>query len=108
MCLAACPKGIKPAEDILELRRIAKDVGEESIGTRRAKQWFADVFATGQIDKLRLPERAFGDEKGVEITKKMEEEFRARGLKEEEFGPQPFEGIEKFQKFLKRLVKEVE
>jgi succinate dehydrogenase / fumarate reductase iron-sulfur subunit len=108
MCLAACPKGIKPAEDILELRRIAKDSGEDSIGTRRARHWFADVFATGQIDKWHLPANAFGDERGEELTKKLEEEFRARGLKEEEFGPQPFEGIEKYQKFLKRLVKEAE
>lgn len=107
MCLAACPKGIKPAEDILELRRIAKDVGEENIATRRAKVWFANVYETGQIDKWHLPEVAFNNEKGKEITKKLEEEFRSRGIQEDEFGPKPFEGIEKFQKFIKRLEKEV-
>jgi len=107
MCLAACPKGIKPAEDILELRRIAKDTGEENIATRRAKFWFKTVFETGQIDKLHLPEVAFGDEKGKNITKKLEEEFKQRGLKEEEFGPQPFEDIKKFQNFIKKIEKEL-
>jgi len=107
MCLAACPKGIKPAEDILELRRVAKDVGKENIATRRAKVWIANVYETGQIDKWRLPEVAFNNEKGKEITKKLEEEFRSRGLKEDEFGPKPFDGIEKLQKFIKRLEKEV-
>ena len=107
MCLAACPKGIKPAEDILDLRRVAKDVGKENIATRRAKVWIANVYETGQIDKWHLPEVAFNNEKGKEMTKKLEEEFRSRGLKEDEFGPKPFDGIEKLQKFIKRLEKEV-
>jgi len=107
MCLAACPKGIKPAEDILELRRVAKDIGKENIATRRAKVWFANVYETGQIDKWHLPEVVFNNEKGKDITKKLEEEFRNRGIKEDEFGPKPFDGIEKFQKFIKRLEKEV-
>ena len=107
MCLAACPKGIKPAEDILELRRIAKDTGEENIATRRAKFWFKTVFETGQIDKWHLPEVAFSDEKGKNITKKLEEEFKQRGLKEEEFGPKPFEDIKKFQNFIKKIEKEL-
>jgi len=107
MCLAACPKGIKPAEDILELRRIAKDTGEENIATRRAKFWFKTVFETGQIDKWHLPEVAFNDERGKKATQKLEEEFRSRGLKEEEFGPQPFEDIKKFQNFIKKIEKEL-
>ena len=107
MCLAACPKGIKPAEDILELRRIAKDTGEDNIGTRRAKYWFETVFATGQIDKWLLPEKAFADEKGEKMTKELEEEFRNRGVKEDEFGPQPFDGIKEFQKFIKKIEKEL-
>jgi succinate dehydrogenase / fumarate reductase iron-sulfur subunit len=107
MCLAACPKGIKPAEDILELRRIAKDTGEENIATRRAKFWFETVFETGQIDKWHLPEKAFADERGEAATKKLEEEFRKRGMKEEEFGPQPFDGIKEFQKFIKKIEKEL-
>ncbi len=107
MCLAACPKGIAPGDDILELRRIAKDTGEDNIATRRAKFWFATVFETGQIDKWHLPEAAFSDEKGEEITQKLEEEFKSRGMKEEEFGPQPFEGIDKFKNFIKKLEKEL-
>jgi succinate dehydrogenase / fumarate reductase iron-sulfur subunit len=107
MCLAACHKEIKLAEDILELRRIAKDVGVDNIATRRAKVWFANVFETGQIDKWHLPEVAFGDEKGEAMTKKLEVEFRSRGMKEEEFGPQPFDGIKEFQKFIKKLEKEL-
>jgi succinate dehydrogenase / fumarate reductase iron-sulfur subunit len=108
MCLAACPKGIKPAEDILELRRIAKDAaGEDNIATRRAKFWFETVYETGQIDKWHLPEVAFGDEKGEAITKKLEVEFRSRGMKEDEFGPKPFKDIKKFQNFIKKLEKEL-
>ena len=107
MCLAACPKHIAPCEDILELRRIAKDVGEDNIATRRAKFWFATVFETGQIDKWHLPEVAFSDEKGKQITKKLEEEFRSRGLSEDEFGPKPFDGIDKFKNFIKKLEKEL-
>ncbi len=107
MCLAACPKGIAPCDDILELRRIAKDTGEENIATRRAKFWFATVYETGQIDKFHLPEVAFGDERGKEITKKLEEEFKSRGMSEDEFAPKPFEGIEKFRNFIKKLEKEL-
>ncbi|GAX87408.1 succinate dehydrogenase/fumarate reductase, iron-sulfur subunit [Lebetimonas natsushimae] len=106
MCLAACPKGIKPAEDILQLRRIAKDVGEDNPATRRAKFWFQTVFETGQIDKYNLPEIALEDE-GEKIKENMEEEFRERGLKEDEFGPKPFEGIKDFQNFIKKLQKEL-
>jgi len=107
MCLAACPKGIKPAEDIQELRRIAKDTGEDTIGTRRAKYWFETVYETGQIDKFNLPEIAYANEKGEEIKKDLEKEFRERGLKEEEFVPQPFKDIKKYQNFIKKLEKEL-
>lgn len=107
MCLAACPKGIKPAEDILELRRIAKDIGEDTVATRRAKFWFSTVFETGQIDKFNLPEIALNDEKGEKIKENMEKEFRKRGIPEDEFGPKPFEKIEDYQKFIKKLEKEL-
>jgi succinate dehydrogenase / fumarate reductase iron-sulfur subunit len=106
MCLAACPKGIKPAEDILQLRRIAKDVGEDNPATRRARFWFQTVFETGQIDKFNLPSVALEDE-GEEIKQNMEKEFRNRGLKEDEFGPKPFNGIKDFQNFIKKLQKEL-
>jgi len=107
MCLAACPKGIKPAEDILELRRIAKDSGEDTIATRRARFWFQTVFETGQIDKWHLPEVSYNNEKGKEITDKLEEEFRQRGIKEDEFAPKPFKDIKKFQNFIKKIEKEL-
>lgn len=106
MCLAACPKGIKPAEDILELRRIAKDIGEENSATRRAKFWFETVFETGQIDKFRLPEVAL-DEEGEKITEEMAREFRKRGIKEEDFSPKPFEDIKSYRNFIKKLEKEL-
>ncbi len=107
MCFAACPKGISSCDDILELRRIAKDTGEENIATRRAKFWFATVFETGQIDKFNLPAVAFGDEKGEKARENMEKEFRKRGLPEDEFGPKPFDGIDKFKNFIKKIEKEL-
>jgi succinate dehydrogenase / fumarate reductase iron-sulfur subunit len=107
MCLAACPKGLKPAEDILDLRRIAKDVGEDTVATRRARFWFETVFETGQIDKWHLPEVALADEKGEKITQELAEEFRSRGIPEDEFAPKPFENIKDYQKFIKKLEKEL-
>lgn len=106
MCLAACPKGIKPAEDILQLRRIAKDVGEDNPATRRARFWFQTVYETGQIDKFNLPAVAL-EEEGEKIKAKMEEEFKRRGLSKDEYGPKPFDGIKDFQNFIKKLQKEL-
>lgn len=106
MCLAACPKNIKPAEDILQLRRIAKDVGKDNPATRRAKYWFQTVYETGQIDKYNLPVKAL-EEDGESIKAEMEKEFKERGLKEENFGPQPFDGIQDLQNFIKKVQKEV-
>ena len=107
MCFAACPKGISSCEDILELRRIAKDTGEDNVATRRAKFWFETVFATGQIDKFNLPAVALNDEKGEEIRNNLAQEFKKRGIPEEHFAPQPFENIKDFQKFIKKVEKEL-
>jgi succinate dehydrogenase / fumarate reductase iron-sulfur subunit len=106
MCLAACPKNIKPAEDILQLRRIAKDVGKDNPATRRAKYWFQTVYETGQIDKYNLPVKAL-EEDGESIKAEMEKEFKERGLKEEQFSPQPFDEIKDLQNFIKKVQKEV-
>jgi len=107
MCFAACPKGISSCDDILELRRIAKDTGEDNIATRRAKFWFSSVYETGQIDKFNLAKVALNDEKGEKIKENLKKEFEKRGIPEDEFGPKPFDGIEDFQKFIKKLEKEV-
>jgi succinate dehydrogenase / fumarate reductase iron-sulfur subunit len=104
MCLAACPKGIKPAEDIQELRRIAISVGDESMGAKRAVTWFKDVFETGQIDKFNLPVNAAGDFKARE---EMAKEFKERGIPENRFGPQPFEGIEFMRKVIRKTEEEL-
>ncbi len=107
MCFAACPKGIASCEDILELRRVAKDIGEDNVATRRAKFWFESVYATGQIDKFNLAKVALDNEKGDKIKENLEKEFKERGIPEDEFGPKPFDGIEQFQKFIKKLEKEI-
>ena len=104
MCLAACPKGIKPAEDIQELRRYAISTGDNSMGAKRAVTWFKDVFRTGQIDKFNLPVNAAGN---VKAKENMEKEFRERGIPEERFGPQPFDGITDLQKFIRKVEEEV-
>jgi len=104
MCLAACPKGIKPAEDIQELRRYAISTGDNSMGAKRATTWFRDVFKTGQIDKFNLPVNAAGNEKARENMKK---EFRERGIPEERFEPQPFDGIKDLQKFIRKVEEEI-
>jgi len=100
MCLAACPKGIKPAEDIQDLRRISIDFGDESMGAKRATTWFKDVYSTGQIDKFNLPVNAKGD---VKARENMEKEFRERGIPEERFAPKPFDGIDFMQKFIRKV-----
>ncbi len=104
MCLAACPKGIKPAEDIQELRRYAISTGDNSMGAKRATTWFRDVFKTGQIDKFNLPVNAAGN---VKARENMEKEFRERGIPEERFGPQPFDGIKDLQKFIRKVEEEI-
>ena len=104
MCLAACPKGITPADDIQELRRYAIASGDESMGSKRATTWFRDVFATGQIDKFDLPVNAKGDTKARE---EMEKEFIERGIPKERFKPQPFDGIENLRKFIRKVEEEV-
>lgn len=104
MCLAACPKGIKPAEDIQELRRYAIATGDNSMGAKRATTWFRDVFRTGQIDKFNLPVNAAGN---VKARENMEKEFRERGIPEERFGPQPFDGIKDLQKFIRKVEEEI-
>ena len=104
MCLAACPKGIKPAEDIQELRRYAISTGDNSMGAKRATTWFRDVFRTGQIDKFNLPVNAAGN---VKARENMEKEFRERGIPEERFGPQPFDGIKDLQKFIRKVEEEI-
>jgi succinate dehydrogenase / fumarate reductase iron-sulfur subunit len=104
MCLAACPKGITPADDIQELRRYAIASGDESMGAKRATTWFRDVFATGQIDKFDLPVNAKGDTKARE---EMEKEFRERGIPEERFRPQPFDGIDGLRRFIRKVEEEV-
>ena len=104
MCLAACPKGITPADDIQELRRYAIASGDESMGSKRATTWFRDVFSTGQIDKYNLPVNAKGDEQAKEA---MATEFRKRGIPEEKFAPQPFDGIDGLRKFIRKVEEEV-
>jgi len=104
MCLAACPKGITPADDIQELRRYAIACGDESMGAKRATTWFRDVFETGQIDKYNLPVNAKGDEKARE---EMAEEFKRRGIPEDKFAPQPFKDIDAFRKFIRKVEEEV-
>ena len=104
MCLAACPKGITPADDIQELRRYAIASGDESMGSKRATTWFRDVFTTGQIDKYNLPVNAKGDEQAKEA---MATEFRKRGIPEEKFAPQPFDGIDGLRKFIRKVEEEV-
>jgi succinate dehydrogenase / fumarate reductase iron-sulfur subunit len=104
MCLAACPKGITPADDIQEIRRYAIASGDESMGSKRATTWFRDVFRTGQIDKYNLPVNAKND---IEAREEMEKEFRERGIPEERFGPQPFDGIEGLRKFIRKVEEEV-
>ena len=54
-------------------------------------------------EKLKEIEHRYYHETG----KKLEEEFRSRGMSEDEFGPKPFEGIDKFRNFIKKLEKEL-
>ena len=104
MCLAACPKGITPADDIQELRRYAIASGDESMGSKRATTWFRDVFTTGQIDKYNLPVNAKND---IKAREEMAKEFRERGIAEEKFAPQPFDGIDGLRKFIRKVEEEV-
>ncbi|NPA55924.1 MAG: succinate dehydrogenase/fumarate reductase iron-sulfur subunit [Epsilonproteobacteria bacterium] len=104
MCLAACPKGLTSADDIQELRRYAIACGDESTGAKRAVTWFRDVFATGQIDKYNLPVNAKGD---IAKREELAKEFANRGISPDKFAPQPFEKIDEFRKFIRKVEEEV-
>ncbi len=55
-CLKVCPKDIRPADAIRQMRRIAIDDGiHDTAGSRRAKAYTDDVEKFGQVNKPMLP-----------------------------------------------------
>ncbi len=55
-CIKVCPKDIRPADSIRDMRRIAIDDGiHDTPGSRRAKAYTDDVEKFGQVNKPMLP-----------------------------------------------------
>ncbi|MEO2065884.1 MAG: succinate dehydrogenase/fumarate reductase iron-sulfur subunit, partial [Desulfurobacteriaceae bacterium] len=56
-CLYVCPKGVKPAEDIQNLRGQAIKKGfTDKPGAKKLRHYVDWIYATGQINRLYLPE----------------------------------------------------
>jgi len=56
-CIYVCPKGVRPAEDIQNVRGIAAEMGYKDYPGVKKLQHFVDwIYATGQINRLALPE----------------------------------------------------
>jgi len=93
-CLYVCPKGVKPAEDIQNLRGEAVRRGfVDKPGAKRLKHYVDWIYATGQINRLYLPEEVYGDR---ETKRKLKEVYGALGVEVWEV-PKPVKGLVKFR-----------
>lgn len=85
-CIKVCPKDIRPADAIRNMRRIAIDDGiHDTAGSRRAKAYMDDVEKFGQVNKPMLPvivngtkgwtaieaAEAYLESKGIEPTRQV-------------------------------------
>ncbi len=93
-CLFVCPKYLKPAEDIQAIRGKAIKRGyTEKPGARKLRHYVDWIYATGQINRLYLPEEVYGDKEAKEKLTKMYEEKNVPVWKV----PKPVKGLLKFR-----------
>jgi succinate dehydrogenase / fumarate reductase iron-sulfur subunit len=60
-CVAQCPKGVAPLEQILKLRRRAVEAGyTDNPGTRHAEAFVASVKHSGRLNELTLLPKSIG------------------------------------------------
>jgi succinate dehydrogenase / fumarate reductase iron-sulfur subunit len=60
-CVAVCPKGVAPLDQILKLRRMAVEAGfTNNAGTRHAEAFAESVRDSGRLNELTLMPKSFG------------------------------------------------
>jgi succinate dehydrogenase / fumarate reductase iron-sulfur subunit len=60
-CVAQCPKGVAPLDQILKLRRLAVDAGfTDNPGTRHADAFASSVKQSGKLNELTLMPKSIG------------------------------------------------
>ncbi|MBP2636138.1 MAG: frdB1 [Firmicutes bacterium] len=60
-CIAKCPKGLAPGEDIARLRRLSIQMGyTDSPGARHALAFLQDITDTGRLNEAKLSVRSIG------------------------------------------------
>jgi succinate dehydrogenase / fumarate reductase iron-sulfur subunit len=60
-CVAVCPKGVAPLEQILKLRKMAVDAGyTNNAGTRHADAFASSVKHSGRLNELTLLPKSMG------------------------------------------------
>jgi len=103
-CLYVCPKGVKPAEDIQNLRGQAVKKGfTDKPGAKKLKHYVDWIYATGQINRLYLPEEVYGNK---EAREKLTKAYESMGVEVWEV-PKPTKGLMKFRDiYLEILSKE--
>ncbi len=54
-CLDACPTQTKPLKAIVRLRKkVVREQRDQSVGSRRARQYASDIYRYGQVNKVML------------------------------------------------------
>ncbi|SMP06228.1 succinate dehydrogenase / fumarate reductase iron-sulfur subunit [Desulfurobacterium pacificum] len=92
-CLHVCPKGVKPAEDIQNLRRRSIKKGfTDKPGAKKLKHYVDWIYATGQINRLYLPAEVYGDSE----AEKLKSAYESMGAEVWEV-PKPVKGLLKFR-----------
>ena len=100
-CIYVCPKGVRPAEDIQNVRGIAAEYGFKDYPGVKKLQHFVDwIYATGQINRLSLPEEVYGVDPTPLINK-----FKERGAEVWEV-PKPLPGLLEFRDLILEVMKE--
>ncbi len=80
-CIKVCPKDIRPADAIRNMRRISIDDGvHDTAGSRRAKAYTDDVEKFGQVNKPMLPVIVNGT-KGWGAIEAAEADLESVGIK---------------------------
>jgi succinate dehydrogenase / fumarate reductase iron-sulfur subunit len=102
-CVHVCPKGVKPAEDIQNLRgRSLRKGFVDKPGAKKLKHYIDWIYATGQINRLHLPEEVYGD---TESKERLTSSYRKLGLDVWEV-PKPVKGLLRFRDIYLEILSE--
>ncbi len=102
MCIARCPKDVKPGEKLAELRTMALKRGVSNQGVRHAKAFVDSMLKNGVINEAKIIIDSIGLQ-GMMAQSDVALKMAVKG-KSPKFFKSPIKGMDK----LKPLLKEVE